>query len=108
MSQKFNPDIDEKLKIYENEYKKQHNGVFSNEYYKGITNQPIAKVESIDDLKIKIEKPDLNLIEAAYEKRLLEMEMQDKFLNLFLSQSQNLFLSRRPNRQMHSKLFLNR
>jgi len=69
---KYNPDVMKKF----NEANKKPNSSkpeFVNSYYKTITNQPIKKtINSTNELKLEMDKPDLVKISSSYETSLKE------------------------------------
>jgi hypothetical protein len=81
--EKYNPDVDKKYEIKQRE----RDGTaytYSNVVYKGITNDFPKQIATPDDLKIKAEQPDFNLIkikmEASINEREQEKANQEKIL----------------------------
>ncbi len=73
--EKYNPDVNKK---YEQVTKDRENTHFSytKQVYKGITNDFPEKVEKPDDLKLKQEEPDFDLIKSKMEEAVRERERE--------------------------------
>lgn len=81
--EKYNPDVSKKYETIQKE-RDTMAYTFSNKVYKGITNNFPNQINGPDDLKIKAEEPDFNLIksrmEASIQNREKEKEDQERIL----------------------------
>ena len=81
--EKYNPDVSKKFETIQKE-RDTMAYTFSNKVYKGITNNFPNQINGPDDLKIKAEEPDFNLIksrmEASINSREREKEEQERIL----------------------------
>jgi hypothetical protein len=81
--EKYNPDVSKKFETIQKE-RDTMAYTFSNKVYKGITNNFPNQINGPDDLKIKAEEPDFNLIksrmEASINSREKEKEEQERIL----------------------------
>lgn len=81
--EKYNPDVGRKYETIQKE-RDTMAYTFSNKVYKGITNNFPNQINSPDDLKIKTDEPDFNLIKMKMEnsihQREREKEEQEKLL----------------------------
>jgi hypothetical protein len=81
--EKYNPDVSKKYETVQKE-RDTMAYTFSNKVYKGITNNFPNQINGPDDLKIKADEPDYNLIkirmEASIKDREKEKEDQEKIL----------------------------
>lgn len=81
--EKYNPDVSKKFETIQKE-RDMMAYTFSNKVYKGITNNFPNQINGPDDLKIKAEEPDFNLIktrmEASIHSREREKEEQERIL----------------------------
>jgi hypothetical protein len=81
--EKYNPDVGRKYETIQKE-RDTMAYTFSNKVYKGITNNFPNQINGPDDLKLKAEEPDFNLIKVKMEnsihQREREKEEQEKIL----------------------------
>lgn len=81
--EKYNPDVSKKFETIQKE-RDTMAYTFSNKVYKGITNNFPNQINGPDDLKIKAEEPDFNLIktrmEASINNREKEKAEQERIL----------------------------
>jgi len=81
--EKYNPDVGKKYETVQKE-RDTMAYTFSNKVYKGITNNFPNQINGPDDLKIKADEPDYNLIkirmEASIKDREKEKEDQERIL----------------------------
>lgn len=94
--EKYNPDVGRKYETIQKE-RDTMAYTFSNKVYKGITNNFPNQINSPDDLKIKTDEPDFNLIKMKMEnsihQREREKEEQEKLLKELAEKKQQKKLS---------------
>jgi hypothetical protein len=73
--EKYNPDVGKKYETIQKE-RDTMSYTFSNKVYKGITNNFPNQINGPDDLKIKSDEPDYNLIKIRMETSILEREKE--------------------------------
>ena len=73
--EKYNPDVGKKYETIQKE-RDTMSYTFSNKVYKGITNNFPNQINGPDDLKIKAEDPDYNLIKIRMEASIQEREKE--------------------------------
>ena len=73
--EKYNPDVGKKYETIQKE-RDTMSYTFSNKVYKGITNNFPNQINGPDDLKIKAEEPDYNLIKIRMEASIQEREKE--------------------------------
>jgi hypothetical protein len=73
--EKYNPDVGKKYETIQKERDTMHY-TFSNKVYKGITNNFPNQINGPDDLKVKAEEPDFNLIKNRMESSIQERERE--------------------------------
>jgi len=90
--EKYNPDVSKKYETIQ----KERDGTaytFSNKVYKGITNNFPNQINGPDDLKVKNEEPDYNLIklrmESSIQERKREKMEQERILKELAEKKQN-------------------
>lgn len=90
--EKYNPDVSKKYETIQ----KERDGTaytFSNKVYKGITNNFPNQINGPDDLKVKNEEPDYNLIKLRMESSIQERERekmeQERILKELAEKKQN-------------------
>ena len=73
--EKYNPDVGKKYETIQKE-RDTMSYTFSNKVYKGITNNFPNQINGPDDLKIKADEPDYNLIKIRMEASIQEREKE--------------------------------
>jgi hypothetical protein len=73
--EKYNPDVGKKFETVQKE-RDTMAYTFSNKVYKGITNNFPNQINGPDDLKIKADEPDYNLIKTRMESSIHERERE--------------------------------
>ena len=80
--EKYNPDVVNKYKNITNSLNKKAPIEFVNDYYKGVTNQPIKNIKSAKELKLEKDTPDKHKSSYDYDnslqQRLKEKEIVEK------------------------------
>jgi len=93
--EKYNPDVGKKFETIQKE-RDTMAYTFSNKVYKGITNNFPNQINGPDDLKIKADEPDYNLIktrmESSIHEREREKEEQERILKELAEKKQQKIL----------------
>ena len=96
--EKYNPDVSRKYESIQ----KERDGMaytFSNKVYKGITNNFPNQISSPEDLKLKAEEPDFNLIKNRMESSIHEREVEKA--------NQERILKELAEKKLNKKLVIN-
>ena len=96
--EKYNPDVNKKYEQVSKDRDHQHY-TYNKEVYKGITNDFPNKIESPDDLKLKIDTPDYDAIKIKMEDAIKDRE-QDKL-------NQEKLLKELAEKKISKKLIIN-
>ena len=109
---KYNPDVIKKFKEI-NSHLNNIKPEFVNTYYKSITNQPVkSSIKSPEDLKLMVDKPDINKLESNYEimmrERLQEQNIVKKSINDYnqknkINETTPYHEIKRPERKIYSQ-----
>ena len=96
--EKYNPDVSKKYETIQKE-RDTMAYTFSNKVYKGITNNFPNQINGPDDLKIKAEEPDFNLIKSRMEASIQNREKEKK--------NQERILKELAEKKLQKKLVIN-
>jgi hypothetical protein len=96
--EKYNPDVGKKFETIQKE-RDTMAYTFSNKVYKGITNNFPNQINGPDDLKIKADEPDYNLIKTRMESSIHERERE--------KEEQERILKEMAEKKQQKKLVIN-
>lgn len=117
--EKYNPDVVNKYKNITNSLNKKVATEFVNDYYKGVTNQPIKNIKSAKELKLEKDTPDKYKSSYDYDnslqQRLKEKEIVEKSISNYkkannikeksIEELNNEYLEEQKKIQRNNKLF---